>query len=83
MPPDSTDVVWPRRRASIVEDHQVELAKALGVGDQVDLDHLPVTDDEAEDDPRPSARSPHRSQLSQCDKEIHFEGEAPPGGLPS
>jgi hypothetical protein len=38
---------------SVVEDRQVELAKALGVGDQVDLDDLPARDREAEYDTGP------------------------------
>jgi hypothetical protein len=34
--------------SSVVEDRQFELAKALGVGDHVDLDDLPEHDREAE-----------------------------------
>jgi DNA-binding HxlR family transcriptional regulator len=41
---------WPRRRASVVEDRQGELAEACGFGDQVDLDDLPARYLEAEDD---------------------------------
>jgi tRNA-Thr(GGU) m(6)t(6)A37 methyltransferase TsaA len=47
--------------SSAVED-QVELAKALGVGDQVDCGDLPARDREAEYDARLSPWSPHGSR---------------------
>lgn len=40
------------------------MAKALGVGDQVDSDDLPACDREAEHNTRSSARSPHGSHSS-------------------
>src|SRR5215472_9573489 len=45
--------------SSAVEDHQVELLEARGVGDQLDSDNLSMPDGEAEYDAQPSARSPH------------------------
>src|SRR2546425_4929585 len=36
--------------SSVVEDRQVELVEALGVGEYVDCDDLPARDREAEDD---------------------------------
>jgi hypothetical protein len=45
-------------RAADLEDRYVEMAKALGVGDQVDCDDLPACNREAEYDTRPSPRSP-------------------------
>jgi hypothetical protein len=50
--------------SSVVEDRQVKLAKALGVGEYVDFDDLPAHDREAEYDTRPSAWSPHGSRGS-------------------
>ncbi len=50
------------RPSSVVEDRQVELAKPLGVSDQVDFGDLPADDREAEHDTRPPAWSPHRSR---------------------
>jgi hypothetical protein len=44
--------------SSGVEQRPVEPAKALGIGDQLDLDDLPASDREVEDDTRPSAASP-------------------------
>lgn len=35
--------------ASVVENREVELPEALGVGDHVDLDDLPAPDDDADD----------------------------------
>ncbi len=49
----------PRRLASVVEDRQIELAEACGVGEYVDFDDLPARDREAEYDTRSSAGSPH------------------------
>jgi hypothetical protein len=40
---------------SVVKDRQVELAKALGVGEHVDFDDLPARNREAEYDTRSSA----------------------------
>jgi hypothetical protein len=45
-------------------NHQVELAEALEVGDQVDLDDLPAGDREGEYDARPSGLGPHGSRRS-------------------
>src|SRR5215207_7628051 len=42
---------------SVVEDRQIELAEARGVGDRVDLDDLPIPDREAEYHKEPSTRS--------------------------
>lgn len=39
--------------SSVVEDRQIELAEAVGVGDHVDLDGLPGRDREAETSSRP------------------------------
>jgi len=47
--------------SSVLEDYQVELVNALGVGDQVDCCDLPSCDAEGKHDPRLSARSPHGS----------------------
>jgi len=47
--------------SSVAEDRQVELAKALGVGEQVDGDDLSGRDREAKYHPRLSARSPYES----------------------
>jgi hypothetical protein len=57
-----------------VEDRQVELADALRVGDQVDLDDLPASDREAEDDTRRSARSTDQTRGS-----IHQRRSCRPG----
>ena len=46
--------------ALVVEDREVELAEALGVGEHVDFDDPPARDREAECDTRPSARRPHQ-----------------------
>jgi hypothetical protein len=43
--------------ASVVEDRQIELAEALGVGNHVDLDDLPAAGGEAENHKEPSTRS--------------------------
>jgi len=43
----------------VLENGEIELAKALGIRDQVDLDDLPSGDREPEDDPRPSTLGPH------------------------
>jgi hypothetical protein len=51
-------------RASVVEEGQIELVNALGVGDRVDLDDLPATDREAEYHKEPSTRSHHDSHRS-------------------
>ena len=48
----------------VVQDRQVELAKALGVGEHVDFDDLPARNREAEYDTRPSAWSPHGAHRS-------------------
>lgn len=60
--------------SSVLEDYQVELAKALGVGDQVDCCDLPPRDGEAKYDPRLSARSPHGSHDS-----VHERRPGDPG----
>jgi len=44
---------------SVVEEHQVEAAEALRVGEYVDLDDLPACDLKAQHDVRPSARRPN------------------------
>lgn len=49
---------------SVVEHHQVEAAKTLGVGDEVDGDDPPAGNRKAEDDTRPCAGSPHESRGS-------------------
>jgi hypothetical protein len=59
---------------SVAEDRQVELAKALGVGEYLDFDDLPARDREAKDDSRPSTRSPHGSHGS-----VHQRHSCGPG----
>lgn len=49
---------------SVVEHHQVEAAKTLGVGDEVDGDDPPAGNRKAEHDTRPCAGSPHESRGS-------------------
>ena len=51
-----------RRSRRSSADHEVELSDALGVGDQLDLEDLPVLVREAEDDARPSALMPRRGR---------------------
>jgi uncharacterized protein YbjT (DUF2867 family) len=51
-------------RASVVEEGQIELVNALGVGDRADLDDLPATDREAEYHKEPSTRSHDDSHRS-------------------
>jgi len=48
--------------SSVVEDHEVELPEALGVGEEVDFDDLPARNRKAEYHTRLSARSPHSSR---------------------
>src|SRR5687767_8535198 len=60
--------------ASVVQDRHVELAKALGVGDQVYFDDLPAPDRDAEHDGRPSALSPHEPRGP-----VHQRGLGGPG----
>src|SRR3989337_1845695 len=49
---------------SVLEEHQVDLAKALGVGDQVDFEDLPASNREAEYYARSSNRNPYGSHDS-------------------
>jgi hypothetical protein len=58
-----------------VENIQVELAEAWGVGDQVDLDDLPARYFEAEDDAWSSARRPYGSSGS-----VHERWSREPAG---
>jgi hypothetical protein len=53
--PESLGVARAAVGSSVAQDHQVKLAKALGVGKQVDCDDFPARDREAEDDTRLSA----------------------------
>jgi hypothetical protein len=43
--------------SSIIEDHQIETAKSLGVGDQLDSYDFPALDRESEHDARPGAHT--------------------------
>src|SRR5829696_4139856 len=60
---------------SVVEDRQVELAEALGVGEDVDLDDLPPPDREAHDRKRPSTRSHDDSYGSVHERQSYEWGE--------
>ena len=66
--------------SSVVEDRQVELAKARGVGDHVDLDDLPVREREPEDPKQPSSWSHDGSdrpvhERRSCESGTPREGE--------
>jgi hypothetical protein len=61
----------------LLSNRQVELAKALGVGYQVDSDDLPARKREAEYDTRLSARSPHESRGSIHERRLCGPGTPP------
>jgi len=63
VPIASLDLATPRpgARSSAVEDRQIETAKTVGVGNEVDFDDLPACNGEFEDDTRLSAHGPHSS----------------------
>src|SRR5215217_167005 len=60
---------------SVVEDRQVELAEARGVGEDIDLDDLPPPDREAHDRKRPSTRSHDDSRGSVHERRSYERGE--------
>ena len=73
--------------SSVVEDRQFELAKALGVGDHVDLDDLPACDREAECPKQPSTRSHDNShrpvhKRRSCEPGMARKGDRPLGPGP-
>jgi hypothetical protein len=53
---------------SVVDDGQLELGNAIGVGDRVDRDNLPARDREAEYHEEPSTRSDMNRGIGQTER---------------
>jgi hypothetical protein len=73
---DGTEAPIPTvERRAAVEDGQVELAQALRVGEDVDLDHLPAPDREARDREGPAIASRDGSRGPVDERRAHEEPE--------
>src|SRR2546427_797196 len=68
------------RGSSVVEDHEVEPAETLGVGEQIDGGDLSVGDREGEHDPGPPSHRPYGSRGS-VDERVSRNLGAPREGL--